>query len=140
MRFRRVGSRFLLRGEIGDRFPAALVALAREQEWLSGSISGLGGVRNVKLAYFDVLRKEYLPIQVDGVVELVSLTGNLTIVDGEPFWHLHAVVSDAAGSVTAGHLASLEVAVTLECWIDIVGERVERWRDEVSGLNLLDVH
>ena len=128
-----------MKGKRGDRLPEALVELAKQQGWASGSISGLGGVTNVQLAYFDVLRREYLPIAVDGIVELVSLTGNLSIVNDAPFWHLHAVVSDRDGHTTAGHLMSLEVAITLECWIDAAHEPITRRRDEQTGLNFLDM-
>ena len=133
MRVRIVGDRALVRGEVGDRLPEALVQTANEQGWKSGSLSGLGGVRNVKLAYFDLDRREYVPINVEGIVELVTLLGNLAIVDGKPFWHLHASVSDRNGLMTAGHLVSLEVAVTLECCIAFERVLVSRRRDEVSG-------
>ena len=132
------GKRFLTKGEPGERLPEALVELARSYGWKSGSVQGLGGVTKVKLAYFDLRKKEYRPIGVDGVVELISLTGNLALVNEEPFWHLHAAVSDRDGRVTAGHLVSLEVAITLECWIEAGSEPVSRNRDETTGLNLLD--
>jgi len=113
--------------------------MAREQSWTSGSLTGLGGVKEVQLAYFDLDRSEYLPIRVPGIVELVSLTGNLALVNGEPFWHLHAAVSDRNGNVTAGHLSSLEVAITVECWLDVSTTPVSRARDPKTGLNLLDI-
>ena len=128
----------MTKGEPGECLPDALVDLARDQGWNSGSVQGLGGVTNVRLAYFDLQTKEYLPIEVEGIVELVSLMGNLALVKGEPFWHLHAVVSDRNGRVIAGHLVRLEVAITLECWIEAGLEPVTRAREEATGLNLLD--
>jgi hypothetical protein len=135
----RIGNRFLARGEVGDRIPDALVRLAREQSWMSGSLTGIGGVKDLQLAYFDLERREYLPIRVAGIVELVSLTGNLALVNGNPFWHLHAAVSDRNGHVFAGHLTSLEVAITVECWLDVSTTPVSRARDPETGLNLLDI-
>jgi uncharacterized protein len=135
----RIGNRFLARGEVGDRIPDALVRVAREQSWTSGSLTGLGGVKEVRLAYFDLDCSEYLPIRVPGIVELVNLTGNLALINGEPFWHLHAAVSDRNGHVSAGHLMSLEVAITVECWLDVSTTPVSRARDPETGLNFLDI-
>ena len=137
MKWRDLENRCLVKGEPGDRLPDFLVELARERGWMSGSLTGLGGVRDVQLAYFDLELKQYLPISVEGVVEVVSLTGNLSRVQGQPFWHLHAAVSDRDGRVTAGHLVRLEVAITLECWIDAGLQHVDRERDPETGLNLL---
>ena len=133
------GLRFLAKAEPGECLPDALVELARSKGWRSGSVQGLGGVTDIKLAYFDLERREYLPILVDGIVELISLTGNLAVVNNEPFWHLHAAVSDRDGRVTAGHLVSLTVAITLECWIEAGKEPVVRSQDHATGLNLLDI-
>ncbi|MDD5087516.1 MAG: DUF296 domain-containing protein [bacterium] len=131
--------RFLVRFEVGESLPSALVKLTQAQQWTSGSLSGIGGVRNVALAYFDLAAKQYLSFQVDGVVELVSLIGNLALVDGQPFWHLHAAVADRQGTVRAGHLVGLEIAITAECWIVPGKYPVHRHRDDFSGLNLLDI-
>ncbi|MBU0508425.1 DNA-binding protein [bacterium] len=139
MRISPQGSRFLAKFEIGEVLPRAFVELARERGWTSGSVSGIGGVRNVLLAYYDLAARKYLEFPVDGVVELVSLTGNLALVNGEPFWHLHAAVADREGNVKAGHLVHLEVAVTLECWIEPGAALVERTPDQHTGLNLLNL-
>ncbi len=52
-------------------------------------------------------------------------------------WHLHAAVADRTGALKGGHLVTLEVAVTLECWIHPADHTVTRRPDERSGLNLL---
>ena len=138
MKIRRIGDRYLLRGEIGDQLPHFLVQSARDHGWTSGYLTGIGGVKDVELAYFDLERKEYTPIQVKGIQELISLSGNLALVGSEPFWHLHAAVSDRSGRVTAGHVQSMTVAITLECWAVIGDERVDRKFDDATRLNLLD--
>lgn len=139
MRISEHGERYLVRFEVGESLPAALTELAKERKWTSGSLSGIGGVHNVTLAYFDLADKRYLSFRVDGIVELVSLSGNLALVEEQPFWHLHATVADREGHVRAGHLVELEVAITVECWITPGQHAVHRRRDDYSGLNLLDI-
>jgi predicted DNA-binding protein with PD1-like motif len=132
-------SRLLVRFEVGEKLPESLVDLARRLGIASGSLSGIGGVRNVVLAYFDLQAREYVTFDVPGIVELVSLTGNVSLVNGQPFWHLHASVADREGNVKAGHLVTLEVAITAECWIERASKMQQRKRDDYSGLNLLDL-
>jgi len=132
-------SRLLVRLEVGEKLPDSLVEFARRLGMVSGSLSGIGGVRNVVLSYYDLQARQYVTFEVPGIVELVSLIGNVSLVSGQPFWHLHASVADREGNVKGGHLMSLEVAITVECWIERCSKMVQRNKDEFSGLNLLDL-
>jgi predicted DNA-binding protein with PD1-like motif len=127
----------LVRFDRGDIIPDKLVELAAAQDWTSGYLTGIGGVKNVTLAYFDLEQKKYLEFQADGVVELLSLQGNLSLLNNRPFWHLHAIVGDRYGNMRGGHLVRMEVAITLECWIRKVPLRVLREPDPVTNLNFL---
>jgi hypothetical protein len=131
--------RLLVRFEVGEKLPENLVDLARRLGIASGSLTGIGGVRNVVLGYYDLQARQYVTFEVPGIVELVSLIGNVSLVNGQPFWHLHASVADREGNVRGGHLIGLEVAITLECWIERGGKVIQRKKDDYSGLNLLDL-
>jgi uncharacterized protein len=139
MKYLRSDNRYIVRFEVGEKLPEKLVELARMHGWQSGSIMGLGSVKNVVLGYYDLAKKEYVNFKVDGVVEVVSLNGNLSLVDGTQFWHLHVCVGDHAGTIRGGHLMSMEVAITVECWIFPSNHAITRTRDEESGLNLLNL-
>jgi uncharacterized protein len=127
----------LVRLDRGDRIPDKLVEIAAVHEWSSGYLTGIGGVKDVTLAYFDLDQKKYLEFQVDGVSELLSLQGNLSLLKNQPFWHLHAIVGDRLGKVRGGHLVSMKVAITLECWIQPFPLRVLREPDPDTNLNFL---
>jgi uncharacterized protein len=133
------GRRSLVRFEVGEKLPDALVELARLRGWALASISGLGAVKDVVLGYYDLPERKYINHPVEGVVELVSMIGNLSLLDGNPLWHVHVSVADRKGNLKGGHLMALEVAVTVECWIDTSPRVVTRKRDEFTGLNLLDL-
>jgi len=121
----------------GSRVPDTLVELALEHNWRSAVCTGIGGVTDVELAYFDLATKTYQPIHVPGIIELVSLNGNLTGRDGEPFWHLHAIVSDASGKCWAGHVNHFVVALTVELAVWPSDQTYLREFDETLGLRLL---
>jgi uncharacterized protein len=133
------GRRTLVRFEVGEKLPDALNQLAKLRGWASASITGLGAVKDVVLGYYDLPERKYINHPVDGVVELVSMVGNLSLLDGGPLWHCHISVADRNGNLKGGHLMGLEVAVTVECWINTSPRVVTRKRDEYTGLNLLDL-
>jgi hypothetical protein len=70
---------------------------------------------------------------------VASLTGNIALVDGEPFLHVHAVLGLPDGSARAGHVLEAHVWPTLEVVLTAWSKRVRRSRDEESGLELLDL-
>lgn len=127
----------LLCFEVGEVLPDELNAVAARRNWTCGWVSGIGAVANVRLAYYDLQQRKYLPIKVEGIVELTSLNGNLSLLDGKPFWHLHATVARRDGTIAGGHVLHLETAITVECWIGRTDWQVVRGPDDFSGLNLL---
>lgn len=139
MKIQQIGQRYLVKGEVGDRYPETFVELAQSQGWRSGSISGIGGVRHVVLAYYDLNSNAYLQLPVEGVVELVSMSGNLSMLAGQPFWHVHAIVGDRSGELRGGHLVGFEVALALECWVEASQTEIVRAHDSNLGLNLLNI-
>ena len=72
----------------------------------------------------------------DSEVEFASASGSLGLVDGKPFVHLHAVVSDRECVPRAGHLFSAVTAATLEFVLFVAEQPIERTKDEATALNL----
>ena len=74
---------------------------------------------------------------VEDVVELLSMDGNLSINNGEPFFHLHTVISGHDYKCMGGHLFSAKVGVTCEINFRPLDIDVERKPNEEVGLSLL---
>ncbi|MBK6910021.1 MAG: DNA-binding protein [bacterium] len=134
----KVGPVDLHRVPTGDTLPAALYQLCAQHGWPSAVCTGIGGVADVVLAYYDLTSREYQTFAVPGIVELVALNGNLTSRNGDPFWHLHAVVADATGRTWGGHLMSCTVALTIELAVWPIARVRTRTAHEPLGLYLLD--
>ena len=94
---------------------AAFVSLARGEDLLEGlneavnalgleaaTLQVIGGLEQATVGYFDPNIKEYLPTST-GHVEISSGLGNVSIRDGEPFIHLHLVLSGPDGASVGGH-------------------------------------
>jgi len=106
--------------------------------WIQG---GVGAVKHAQIGYYDEKVKEYVFKLMPGPFEVASMQGNVTVVDGSPFLHVHTVLSkmdDTIGCIGA-HLKAAVVAVTLEVFITTIDVPVSRKYDEDIGLNLLDV-
>ncbi len=102
-------------------------------------LSGVGGLREVTLAYFDWNTKEYNPIPIPEQVELVSFIGNLSMAEGKPKLHAHVVIGRADGSAMGGHLLDAIVRPTLELVLVQSPVTLVRVKDEESRLPLLDL-
>jgi hypothetical protein len=114
-----------------------LTAYLRQEKIEGGSVTGIGAVMNTTLGYFDLHTKEYRQRVFPEDMELVSLTGNITRVDGAPFVHAHAVLSGEDFVAHAGHLFSAEIAVTGELFITPAAVRITRALDQRTGLKLM---
>jgi len=139
MKYRKIGEAYLVKPDVGEDIIVALGALASELGVASGEVSGIGGVEGVVLGYYDLDAKVYCKKPLAGRYELVSLAGNVSLVDGKPFVHAHAVVTGPDMAAYGGHLFSATVAVTAELWLRGSTERIARSQDDAVGLKTLDL-
>jgi predicted DNA-binding protein with PD1-like motif len=137
MRWRRVPGGVASVLERGDEVLESLRRVAAEAGVQSGFISGLGAVDRVQLAFYDLERKTYDRIDLEGDHEIGSLTGNLTRLDGAPFVHVHAVVAGRDFTARTGHLMRAHCSATVELFVhDFGAEPIDRKPDAAVGLNL----
>lgn len=124
--------------EKGEPFIATLTDFCKEQQITAGFFHGLGGALSAELGYYHLDRQEYVFRKLDLVLEVVSLHGNITLKDDEPFIHAHGVLSDAAFTTYGGHIKELIVGGTLEVHFDSFGAKWRRVPDNETGLSLIE--
>ncbi|WP_456468492.1 PPC domain-containing DNA-binding protein [Archaeoglobus sp.] len=98
-------------------------------------ISGIGAVRNAEIGYYDQKMREYVKRRVEGGLEILSLSGNVSLKDGKPFPHIHAVL-DRDSEIYAGHLFAAEVFACELFIASLDGDIPVRELDELTGLHL----
>lgn len=123
----------------GDEIHTCLREIARAERLPAASITGLGAVNDIVLAWFDPAAKRYLETHLRENLEIVSLTGNLAWRGEEPVAHLHGVVSRPDAGTAAGHVVRAVVSVTVELTLMVGSRRIERRHDPRFDLNLLDL-
>jgi predicted DNA-binding protein with PD1-like motif len=136
----RDGHWLVVRLDPGERFPDALLAVAAREGVPGGPLWAIGAFREAVLAYYDAGARRYVEIPVPEEVEVVACLGNLARLDsGDPFAHVHAVLSRRDGTVVGGHLRTAVVGPTLECFVHVAGAALRRMLDPESGLGRLEL-
>jgi predicted DNA-binding protein with PD1-like motif len=128
------------RMEPGEDVLGTIESVAREHGVKSGQLSLIGAVSKAKLGYFQRESSEYKDFTVNKDVEVVSCIGDISTHEGNLIIHAHMVVADETGRCWGGHLmAGCEVSVTIELVIIETEIELIRARDDVTGLNLLQI-
>jgi predicted DNA-binding protein with PD1-like motif len=127
----------LLRIPTGEDLLGYLDDFVTAQGITTAWLSYLGAVQSAALRYYDQVNKEYSDFHIHQHLEVLSGTGNVSLLDGAPFIHTHAVLADAAGHAFGGHVNygcevwALEVKVE-----EYAGTPPVRVFDETTGLSL----
>ena len=128
---------YLIRFMNGEEVFSGLTAFAVDRGITAAWVQGLGALSRAEIGYFDMESRSYLRKKVDEDVELAGLTGNLGLVEGKPFPHLHVTLSRKDCTVMGGHLFEGHTSATVEIMItNFTGSTLERKADELTGLNL----
>lgn len=132
---------FALVFETGDEAMAGLERFAREHRLSAAQFTAIGAFARATLAYFRWDRKDYSEIPIDEQVEVLALTGDVSLAeDGAPKVHAHVVVGKSDGTAHGGHLKAGEVRPTLELIMTESPAHLRRRHDPASGLGLIDAN
>jgi uncharacterized protein len=122
----------------GDNVCETLLGFARQQRLSAASVTAIGAFSTATLGFFDWARKDYHRILVDEQVEVLSLTGDISLApDATPQLHLRVVLGKRDGTAHGGHLLEAQVRPILEVLITETPPDLQRRHDPDSGLALI---
>lgn len=139
MNFKRNENVIAVRPEIGEEILTVLTDLCKKENIRYAQVIGLGAVSSATVGFFSLSEKKYYSKTFDKPMEMVSLVGNITQKDGEPYLHLHASFSDETCAVVGGHLNEATVGVTAEIFVTVLGGEMGRKTNPDIGINLFDI-
>ena len=113
----------------GEEIVSSLVRYAQERP-VTGPFWAIGALDEVEYAFFDRERGSYDPRRLKGFMEIISLMGNITRLEGDPVVHSHIHAVSPSGERAAGHLLSARVAVTCEVFLISTRDTIERVRGD----------
>ena len=130
------GRRFLFRLPKGADIHESLYAFCRQEGVRRAWVSVIGATTRTRLGYYDQRRRRYFDREFRGALEILSCTGNVSLKEGEPFAHLHAILGDGKYRVLGGHLFASEVFAAEVSVEEIPGPALRRVPDPETGLAL----
>lgn len=122
--------------ERGDEIVATLTKFAADHSIYAGTVTGIGAVKNARLGFFDEEHIGYDERSFPQPHQLVSCSGNISLKDGAPFLHLHAVLSGRDMTAFGGHFFEGTISAAGEFTIIPSRAKVRKIADPVLGLAL----
>ena len=93
------GPTYFIRLDAGEKIIESLRSLCEQDKITAGFLNGLGAVREAELGWFDGEAKDYRILRVQEPCEIISLYGNVSVLDGHPFLHCHIALGGRAFGV-----------------------------------------
>ena len=117
MDYRRMNDTYYIRIDKGEEIIAELLQVCHREDILSAVFTGIGGCSHAELQIFIPDKGTFETEIVEGMLELINVTGNIVSDHGQLFHHTHAVFSYKEGTedkMAAGHMKTMTVLYTAE--------------------------
>lgn len=136
--YRKDGNNYLLVLKRGQSVIASLTAFMEKEKLPGASISGIGAVQNVEVAYYDLETKKYKYKKFEPSMEVLSLNGNLGYFENKPIVHAHIALAGPDYTVHGGHVKEAVVSLILEIFITPTTKPITReWNKEFPELRTM---
>lgn len=135
MDYKRFENTIIARIDKGEEILQQLEIISKKEEIHLASVSALGATNDITVGVFHTQEKKYYSNHFTGDMEIVSLTGTVSTMDGQYYAHLHMSAGDTEGHVVGGHLNKAIISATCEMVIQIIDGQVDREFNQEVGLN-----
>ena len=138
MEYRKYGDIFYLRMDRGDEIIEKILMVCKVEGIHSCTFNGIGACGKAEIQTFIPETGTFEMRRLEGMLELVSLNGNvITDENGDYYHHTHAVFAYKVGEdhqVAAGHMKSIMVSYTAEIELrPVVEGEIKRKYDPETG-------
>ena len=138
MDYRCYGETIYVRMDKGDEVISGILDICAKEHIISAIFSGIGGCSEAEIQTFIPETGTFETQTIGGMLELVSLTGNVISDDQQKLYHhTHAVFSYKDGErhcVAAGHMKSITILYTAEIELrPVVGGTIGRQFNPDTG-------
>ncbi|MBR3421630.1 MAG: DUF296 domain-containing protein [Ruminococcus sp.] len=138
MDYRKFGESYYIRLDKGDEIITSLLDICGKESISSATFYGIGGCSSAEIQTFIPESGSFETETVSGMLELVSMTGNIAVNEsGRLTHHTHALFSykqDGAHLTSGGHIKSITVLYTAEIELrPVVGGIIRKKKDPITG-------
>lgn len=143
MDYRKYGDVYYIRFDRGDEIIHGIIDVCQSEKIHSAVYSGIGGCDSAEIQTCNPATREFDTHHVQGILELVSLNGNIMLNTNDEYTHhTHAVFSyQEAGvhHIIAGHINLASVLYTAEIELrPIFGGEIRRSYDKQNRTRFWD--
>jgi predicted DNA-binding protein with PD1-like motif len=122
----------------GDEAFSGLTDFAKQYHVTSAHFTAIGAIGAATIGWFDPSRKMYKAMPFTGQMEVVSMVGDITLYNGKPAVHTHAVLGLPDGTTRGGHVLEMHVRPTLEVMVTVDPKDMHKRFDPETDLTLID--
>ena len=128
----------MFRFDKGDEVFAGISKFMEEQKITACAFNGIGSTSEVELGYYNQHLKEYRKKPYLEELEVISLIGNGSMVEGKPAIHAHGMFGRNDFTTLGGHVFKLVTLVTCEIFLIKMDGNLERKNNPEWNLKLFD--
>lgn len=136
MHYKLFGKTYAVRIDLGEDVVESLKKLCEDEHICLAHVEAIGATDHAVIGVYDLGKKEYYPEKIDEFMEIASLNGNITSMEGKPYIHLHATLADQHHVIHGGYVLEMRVGATCEMFVTILEGNMDRHKDERLGINL----
>ena len=140
MEYREYSGKYYIRLDKGDELVAAITDVCARESIYTAQVQGIGGCCKAVVGVFDAEKKDYVRTEISTLLEMISLDGNITEMNGKPFLHAHASFAylddNGKASVLSGHLLEAVIGLTGEIVLTPANGQIRRRYDEELGIRV----
>ena len=137
MNYKQFNNKVVVRIDKGEEVVDCLKTICKKIDIKLGSIVGIGSTDKVTIGLLNTKTKKYQSKEFTGDHEIAPLVGNITMMNGEVYLHLHITICNVEHKAIGGHLTSAIISATFEGIIDIIEGQITREYNDDVGLNHL---
>jgi len=127
MKYKKFGNEIVVVLETDENIHDSIREVCGTENVGMGTITGFGGVKYLKTGIWNNDKNDYdYLVKNKGSMELLNLTGNISLLDGKVHTHIHVTAADANFNVFGGHLADGIVQNLMELYIYPGADKIDR--------------
>ena len=139
MNYKQFNNKVVVRIDKGEEVVDCLKTICKKIDIKLGSIVGIGSTDKVTIGLLNTKTKKYQSKEFTGDHEIAPHVGNITMMNGEVYLHLHITICNVEHKAIGGHLTSAIISATFEGIIDIIEGQITREYNDDVGLNHLKI-
>lgn len=125
--------------ESGEEVMEKIMEFAKAQKISASQFTAIGAFSETIVGFFDFSIRDYKKIPFKEQMEVLTLSGDITLFKGEYKIHAHVVLGKEDGTAHGGHLLKATVHPTLEIILNESPAYLSREMNQESGLALIKI-